>query len=106
MALQSILAVRVAIPFTITSGSALHLVNPGGAWSVVVVDYGNLGAENQPPTRAYINQVDDTEVASGPGGHKVSMMLPLSAEGVLSIAGGASFPQFRRPIAYQGTKRF
>ena len=108
MALQSILAVRIAIDFTITSGQALHLVTPDGAWSVVAVDYGNLGAETTPPTRAYINQVDDTEVASPTSaGHKISMMLPLSAEGVLAPSvGGSASVQFRRPIAYQAAKIF
>lgn len=106
MALQSILALRTALPFTIVTGQALHLDNPVGAWSSVCIDYGNLGSEAAPPTRAYINQVDDTTTDGEGLGDKVGLLLPLSAEGVLVVAGGVVFPQFRRPIAYQGEKRF
>lgn len=107
MALKSILSVRTAIPFTVVSGSALDLTSPTGAWASIGVDYSNRGAESSPPTLSYVNEVDDTDTNDSGGlGDKLGVLLPLSAEGQVILSSGVVFPQFRRPIAYQGEKRF
>jgi len=79
---QPIITTRFAHQFVLESGAGIT-IESDLAWTSIAVDYGNEGVETDPPTRTYINIIDDSETGVSFGqGNKVVAMLPLSLENI------------------------
>lgn len=92
----------MAQPFLLRRTAHTLVVGPTtySVWSAVGVDYGNVGSEADPPTVAYVNQVDNTN--HGP----IAISLPLSAEGVEPAARQATLPWYRHFISVRAGRRW
>jgi hypothetical protein len=94
LGLNPLIITRSAKSYTVVSGGAIDITSLV-AWPVIAVDYGNVGDETNPPSRVYINEVDDSETNSTWYGNKIAVLLPVSEEGEAPVGGDVLLSQFR-----------
>jgi hypothetical protein len=94
LGLNPLIITRSAKSYSIVSGGGIDITSTV-AWPIIAVDYGNVGDETNPPSRVYINEVDDSETNSTWYGNKLGVLLPVSDEGEVPVGGENLFPQIR-----------